>query len=201
VKRRVVEGGSREDDDWKIGHPLVFPVSLRVGSGAQHRFQIRVPVDDTHTLHWWYTCWRAPAGVRLPPQAAIPVYEVPWRDERGEFLVDYVDGQDIMTWVTQGAIADRTREHLAPSDRGVVLLREILFEQLARVEQGLDPLGVVRDPAENRLIELPQEREKYRDGAAFLAEALELSHVRYSPLRGEIERLLGGSARGARAVP
>ena len=56
VKRRVVEGGSEQDDDWKIGHPLVFPVSLRVGADPQHRFQIRVPVDDTHTQHYWYSC-------------------------------------------------------------------------------------------------------------------------------------------------
>src|SRR5207249_10524263 len=25
IKRRVLEGGSRDDDDWRIGHPLVFP--------------------------------------------------------------------------------------------------------------------------------------------------------------------------------
>jgi 5,5'-dehydrodivanillate O-demethylase len=27
--RRVLEGASEEDDDWKIGHPLVFPGMLR----------------------------------------------------------------------------------------------------------------------------------------------------------------------------
>ena len=32
IKRRVLEGGSREDDDWKIGHPLVFPNMVRVGA-------------------------------------------------------------------------------------------------------------------------------------------------------------------------
>jgi len=201
VKRRIVEGGSKLDDDWKIGHPLVFPVSLRVGSDPQHRFQIRVPVDDTHTQHYWYSCWRPLDGRPPAPQAEIPVYDVPWRDERGDFIVDYVDGQDIMTWVTQGAIADRTREHLAASDRGIVLLRELLFEQLARVERGLDPLGVVRDPEENRIIDLPQERNKYRDGEDFLAEALDLSHVRYSPLRGEIARLLEARPRRSDARP
>jgi 5,5'-dehydrodivanillate O-demethylase oxygenase subunit len=201
VKRRVVEGGSEEDDDWKIGHPLIFPVSLRVGSDPQHRFQIRVPVDDTHTRHYWYSCYRAPDGEPMPPQAEIPVYDVPWRDERGDFIVDYVDGQDIMTWVTQGAIADRTREHLAASDSGIVLLRKLLFEQLARVEQGLDPLGVVRDPEENRIIELPQERNKYRDGAGFLADALELSHVRYSPLREELRRFFAAGRRSPGTPP
>ncbi len=201
VKRRIVEGGSAEDDDWKIGHPLVFPVSLRVGSDPQHRFQIRVPVDDTHTQHYWYSCYRAPDGRRLPPQAEIPVYDVPWRDERGEFIVDFVDGQDIMTWVTQGEIADRTREHLAESDQGIVLLRRLLFEQLARVGRGLDPLGVIRDPEHNRIIELPQERNKYRDGTGFLADALELSHVRYSPLQQQIRRLFAAGPRSQTTSP
>jgi 5,5'-dehydrodivanillate O-demethylase oxygenase subunit len=199
LKRRVLAGGSEDDEDWKTGHPLVFPVTLRVGAGLQHRFQIRVPVDDSHTAHWWYACYRPPAGVAAPVQSEVPVYDVPWRDERGEFLVDFVDGQDIMTWVSQGAIADRTRERLAASDKGVVLLRKLLLEQVERVREGLDPLGVVRDPAENEIIELPQEREKYGDGRAFLADALELSHVRYSPLRDEIRRLVEarpGDGRG-----
>jgi 5,5'-dehydrodivanillate O-demethylase len=198
VKRRVVEGGSEADDDWKIGHPLVFPVTLRVGSDPQHRFQIRVPVDDTHTEHYWYSCYR-PLDAKPVLQREIPVYEVPWRDERGDFIVDYVDGQDIMTWVTQGAIADRTREQLVASDRGLVMLRELLVEELARVERGEDPLGVIRDSEENRIIELPQERNKYRDGEGFLAEAVELSHVRYSPLLREILQLLQARPRGESA--
>ena len=78
------------------------------------------------------------------------------------------------------------------SDRGIALLRQTLFEQLRVVADGGDPLGIVRDPEENRIIELPQERDKYRDGAGFLAESLELSHVRYSPLRHQIAALLSG---------
>ena len=190
IKRRVLEGGSEADDDWKVGHPLVFPVTLRVGAHLQHRFQIRVPVDDTHTDHYWYSCYRPAPGRRAPEQTEVPLYEVPWRDERGEFRVDFVDGQDVMTWVTQGPIADRTREQLAPSDTGLVMFRKLLLEQMERVAQGLDPLGVVRDSEENRIIELPQESRKYGDGSAFLAEALELSHARYSPLRREIRELV-----------
>jgi hypothetical protein len=51
-----------------------------------------------------------------------------------------------MVWETQGAIPDRSVERLATSDRGVVLLRNVLKEQIGRVQQGLDPLGVIRDP-------------------------------------------------------
>jgi len=169
----------------------VFPVMVRVGAQRQHRFQIRVPVDDTHTLHFWYSCYVPRPDSAAPAQAEIPLYDVPFRDDRGEFLLDFVDGGDIMTWVTQGAIADRTRETLVDTDRGVALLRRVLFEQIERVRNGEDPLGVVRSPKENELIELPQEREKYGAGDAFLAESIAMSHVRYSPIRDEIAALLG----------
>jgi 5,5'-dehydrodivanillate O-demethylase len=196
VKRRILEGGSEQDDDWKVGHPLVFPVMLRVGAHLQHRFQIRVPMDDTHTLHFWYSCYRPAVGA-APPQTAIPVYEVPWRDARGEFIVDFIDGQDIMAWVTQGPIADRTRERLLATDRGITLYRRLLQEQLDAVRAGRDPMGVIRDPEENRVLELPQERDKYRSGAAFLAESLELGHARYSPIKDRIRALLEGAATEA----
>ena len=54
--------------------------------------------------------------------------------------------QDHLAWETQGPIADRSREHLSDSDRGVVLLRRVLKEQIERVQRGENPLGVIRDP-------------------------------------------------------
>ena len=195
IKRRVLEGGSEDDDDWKVGHPLVFPLMLRVGAEVQHRFQIRVPVDDTHTLHFWYSCYRPAAGAApVEPQERVPVYDVPWRDAAGNFIVDFIDGQDIMAWVTQGPIADRSREHLVSADRGIALYRRMLFEQIERVRSGGDPIGVIRDPEDNRIIELPQERNKYRGGAAFLAESVQLGHARYSPTKDRIRALLLASA-------
>lgn len=191
VKRRVLAGGSRADDDWSVGHPLVFPLMVRVGAQRQHRFQIRVPMDDTHTLHLWYSCYRPRDGEPAPQQDAIPVYEVPFRDPHGGPLLDFVDGGDIMAWTSQGPIADRTRELLVDTDRGVALLRRLLFEQMERVRAGDDPLGIVRDPATNAIIELPQEHAKYGDDDRFLAESLAMSHVRYSPIRREILAFLG----------
>lgn len=190
IKRRVVEGGSEDDDDWRVGHPLIFPCMLRVGARGQHRFQIRVPVDDTTTRHYWYSCYRPRAGVKAPPQPDIPVYEVPWRDADGNFIVDFVDGGDIMTWVTQGPIADRTREMLVRSDEGVVVLRRLLLQQVERVARGEDPLGVLRDPAANAIIEFAQEHDKLGDGGSFLRESIGMSHVRHSPIRDQILGLL-----------
>jgi 5,5'-dehydrodivanillate O-demethylase oxygenase subunit len=190
TKRRLLEGGSEQDEDWRVGHPLIFPNMLRVGAHCQHRFQIRVPVDDTHTLHWWYSVYRPAPGRKAPAQAAVPVYEVPWQDQAGEFILDYVDGGDMMAWVSQGAIADRTRETLVSSDRGLLLLRQLYLEQLEQLGAGGDPMGVIRDPEENRLIEFSQEQDKFGAGRKFLEQALTISHVRYSPIRDQIRALL-----------
>jgi 5,5'-dehydrodivanillate O-demethylase oxygenase subunit len=194
VKRRLLVGGSREDDDWRIGHPLVFPLMVRVGTHRQHRFQIRVPMDDTHTLHLWYSCYVPPRGSPPLEQGHPPVYDVPFRDEHG-FITDFVDGGDIMAWVTQGPIANRTRELLSDTDRGVVLLRQLLLEQIEKVAAAEDPIGVLRPPAGDAVIELAQEADKYGDGARFLSEAIDATHVRYSPLRDRIMAVLAAPDR------
>jgi hypothetical protein len=43
-------------------------------------------------------------------------------------------------------------ENLGMSDTGITMLRRLLREQLKRVEDGLDPINVMRDPHANRRI-------------------------------------------------
>ena len=38
-----------------------------------------------------------------------------------------------------------TRSYLATSDRGVAMLRQMLFDSLKAIESGQDPMGVVRE--------------------------------------------------------
>jgi 5,5'-dehydrodivanillate O-demethylase len=64
-------------------------------------------------------------------------------------VVETINGQDMMAWVTQGAISDRTTERLGTSDKGVILFRNLLLEQIDKVERGEDPMGVIRDPSVN----------------------------------------------------
>lgn len=190
LKRRVLEGQTEEDEDWKVGHPLVFPGMLRVGSGGLATFQIRVPVDDTHTWHVWYQCY-TPGG-SVPEQPSIPTYEVPLTDEKGEWLRDYVDGQDITAWVTQGAIADRTQEHLGRSDLGVITLRRLFAEQIDLVADGEgDPICTYRDQDPNGQIDLPMEKNKFGSAEEFRAMWLSESSIRYSPIRREVFELFG----------
>ena len=37
-----------------------------------------------------------------------------------------------MAWETQGPIADRSKEHLGEGDRGIIMLRNLLREQITR---------------------------------------------------------------------
>jgi len=61
--------------------------------------------------------------------------------------------QDQMAMETQGAVLDRSLETLGVSDRGVILFRNMLDEQIALVESGNEPtVAVVRDPEKNRII-------------------------------------------------
>ena len=64
---------------------------------------------------------------------------------------------------TRFAISDRTTERLGTSDKGVILYRGLLEEQLLKVERGEDPLAVVRDPAKNTpMIDIQRERNPFQ---------------------------------------
>lgn len=52
---------------------------------------------------------------------------------------------DIEAMVSQGVIARHSEEHLAMSDRGIVMLRRLLQKQLDAVRDGRDPAGVSFD--------------------------------------------------------
>ena len=47
--------------------------------------------------------------------------------------------QDFVAWIGQGTIADRTKEHLGSSDRGVILLRQRFLNDLEAIARGEDP--------------------------------------------------------------
>jgi 5,5'-dehydrodivanillate O-demethylase len=187
-KRRLYVGQSEDSDDWKVGHPVVFPYTMRVGGAGAEQMQIRVPIDDTTT--WWilYTC-HAPLGdaSTVGPDGPIPAYEIPWIREDGTYVTDYVEGQDIMVWVTQGAIADRTQEHIGTSDVGVIKLRRMFKEALAKVEAGEDPPAVVRYKHDR--IDLPCEKDKFGAGPAFIRDWIKLGFSRYSPQVDLIKKL------------
>lgn len=166
VKRRLWEGDPEDTDEWQVGHPILFPNILSVGEGGRAQFQIRVPIDDTHTYHVWYRTRPRPAGSAAQDAASIPVLDYAYKHEDGRLVVDAVSGQDMMVWVTQGAIPDRTTERLGTTDTGVILYRTLLDEQIQKVERGEDPMAVVRDAAKNMpMIEIQRERNPFQVSA------------------------------------
>ena len=149
MKRRTYKNGMVDE------HPVIFPNILRQGNVGQ----IRVPMDDTHTKIYFVRFFPTPDGSIVendePPVEYIPSYKNPpdALHPYTRFRMDSVQPQDHMAWETQGPIADRTRERLTTSDRGIVLFREVLFREMEKVRQGLDPIGVIRDGAKNSMID------------------------------------------------
>jgi hypothetical protein len=83
------------------------------------------------------------------PHRAMHYVEAPIQDESGEYILDYVLGQDMVAWYEQGEITDRTQEHLYEGDKVIIAYRKMLKEQIEIVHGGGDPMIVIRDPAEN----------------------------------------------------
>jgi phenylpropionate dioxygenase-like ring-hydroxylating dioxygenase large terminal subunit len=126
-----------------------------------------VPIDDEH--HWKYTFIHRgdrpldKAKVRAGRQAMNPDY-TSTRDGSNRYLQDrasmHVDAFCGMGYVFQahdmcvtegaGPIQDRSQEHLTIQDAPVVASRKLLLKGITDVQEGRDPLGVIRDPAQNR---------------------------------------------------
>jgi 5,5'-dehydrodivanillate O-demethylase len=144
MKKRTYMDGKIDE------HPLVFPNILRQGYSTQ----IRVPMDDTHTAHIHVMFVPNEDGSLVDDAEDPPIeYLAPYKEPanalhpEARYTMRTVLAQDHMAWETQGPIADRTTEHLSYSDRGIAMFRKLTKEQIALVQAGQDPMGVVRDPS------------------------------------------------------
>jgi hypothetical protein len=102
-----------------------------------------LPIDATNT--------RVYAMVRKPkdrPPQGLPVYagDKSWFDLSDDEHQVYPG--DYETQVGQGPITRHSEEHLSSSDRGVSMVRRQFKEQVRRVADGLDPVGVSFDESE-----------------------------------------------------
>jgi 5,5'-dehydrodivanillate O-demethylase len=152
VYRRIREGGDENSDLWTIGRVALWPNCFFLGD----HFEWRVPIDDTNTLSITWVYNRVPRDREPYEQKNVPHWYGPLKDpQTGRWIDSHVMNQDFVSWVGQGAITDRTQEHLGLSDRGVVMMRQRFFAELERIAQGQDPKGLVRDPDMNAGIQLP----------------------------------------------
>jgi 5,5'-dehydrodivanillate O-demethylase oxygenase subunit len=105
----------------------------------------RVPIDNESTL--LYTIRFYPSEKRsfrttrsVNNLGAYAKLEADW------WGINFYD-QDRMAAEQQGFVADRPNEHLGVSDRGIIMMRQMLRESLAAVAAGKDPVAIIRDPA------------------------------------------------------
>ncbi|MEO6652960.1 MAG: Rieske 2Fe-2S domain-containing protein [Ilumatobacteraceae bacterium] len=120
----------------------VIPTPTLTVLGPTNNLSWALPIDDTNT--------RVYAMVRKPkdrPAQGLPVYA------DGKSWFDLTDAEhqrypgDFETQVGQGPITLHTEERLSSTDRGVSMVRRQYKEQVRRVVDGLDPVGVSFDPS------------------------------------------------------
>jgi phthalate 4,5-dioxygenase len=129
-----------------------------------------VPIDDTN--HWKYQIilTRTEDKALLDKtyfEDGITEDYMPVRNSRNRYLQDRrimktwsfsgigpkpganFTAQDAFAIVTQGAIQDRTKEHLGYGDKVIVQARKLLLKAIADVTKGKEPAHVVRDEKKN----------------------------------------------------
>jgi 5,5'-dehydrodivanillate O-demethylase len=166
VDKSIVYGGERPEVE--IRPPLIFPNILRIPVGPVESMHFRIPIDDTSTRIIW---------VGLMPEGSAPLVpdtEVPYEvrvDPPGQTIEEYdvstVWQQDRVVWETQGPIADRSREHLGATDRGIVLFRRMLQAQIDLVESGAAPtVAVVPSGEHDAIITFDSATRPWNEGVA-----------------------------------
>jgi phthalate 4,5-dioxygenase oxygenase subunit len=138
------------------------------GGDRGYSINWHVPIDDTH--HWKYQISFLRQGVinkdEMRQQFASELTEDYRliRNKENRYLQD----QDEMTSRTfagvgyffavhdaiavegEGPIQDRTKENLGYGDKAIITARRLLLQAVRDVQEGRDPLHVIREPEKNR---------------------------------------------------
>ncbi len=154
-KQRTFAG---EDAPVETPHPLIFPNILFVPVRVGYAMHFRTPIDDQNTQVFQFRFSPAKDGRATEQLDDIPTAFVRTKTDDGEFHMEDFTSQDHMAWETQGPIADRAREHLGESDRGIIMFRKLLRDQIQAVQNGRRPVGVNLNSNGERIIDLIPER-------------------------------------------
>jgi 5,5'-dehydrodivanillate O-demethylase len=149
---------------------VIFPSHNRFASGrveqafgARQNMLFRTPAEDTRTDNFFITFYPTPDRkfVQITETPPEQKERGPWIPTQRGVYPEVDDGwwgvdsmmQDRMALESQGPIYDRSTETLAVSDRGVVMWREMVRDSIAAAAAGRDPVGIVREPAGNGVLE------------------------------------------------
>jgi phenylpropionate dioxygenase-like ring-hydroxylating dioxygenase large terminal subunit len=127
--------------------PLMFPNAtstpdVELEPGPTTTVGWVVPVDDTH--HRRFHSMKVPKNLKgRPRQMYTEKRDKPWID-----MTEAERQRNPSDWEAQGSqgpITLHSEEHLATSDKGIAMLRRLLRQQIRRVQEGGDPIGVTFD--------------------------------------------------------
>ena len=157
----------------------VFPCQ-RAGQPGGSSMNWAVPMDD-YTTRWFGVSFQPfDENGNLPEDLSRSVNDPTLTDSRATIPEDWVEQvghwwnlghvwrqgpiwEDEIFMGTQGPaengfLPDWEKWHMGSSDRGVSLMHRIWKEQVDRVKEGLDPVGVVREEDENRPVPFTGDR-------------------------------------------
>jgi len=162
----VIGAARRADGDdlyWRVTHYLLpnHGLTPNAFAGENYHGQTWVPITDELCWVFCYT-WnperpltesergRLRAGQSVHAEA--DERGVPVRNRDNDYLIDRADQklrtftgirgiseQDAAIQDSQGPIADRTREHLGPTDTAIVKFRRLMLEGAQALRAGLEP--------------------------------------------------------------
>jgi nitrite reductase/ring-hydroxylating ferredoxin subunit len=143
AKRKLDDG--REYDrisSWLMPNIMCVPNPIDIGQVRANMISWALPVDDSHFT--MATTARVPksmpfafGGIRLNGKLWSEMSEREHQDTPGDYEAQ----------AGQGPISLHSEEHLASSDRGIILQRRMLKAQIKVVAEGGDPIGVAFDPS------------------------------------------------------
>lgn len=189
----VIGGARRADGDdlyWRISQFLLPNHGLTPAAfpGENYHGQTWVPIDDRSCWIYCYT-WnperplteaeRAKFRGSHAVHAETDANHVPLRNRSNLYLLDReeqklrsytgirgVSEQDACIQDSQGYIADRTLEHLGPTDIGVVRFRRLILQSARDLQQGIEPAAASAP-----------ESYRVRSGSAIAPASQELEQV------------------------
>lgn len=153
IRTSILEGGRKFIRVQEIFMPNVRAVSEALVSEDEHIDKSRVigwwvPVDDTHTIGFHLEALRVVDGVTVPSALqTAPVGRTSGTTPKHETYEDTQrEPDDLQAQVSQRPIAVHAKEHLATTDRGIVMYRRMLQNALNALQKGSDPKGIIRNP-------------------------------------------------------
>jgi phthalate 4,5-dioxygenase len=171
----LVLGAARRGDPgetyWRISQFLMPNHGLAPNAfpGENYHGQCWVPIDDTSCWIHNYTWnpdrpltdaergrYRAGSGVH----AEVDAKYIPLRRRENDYLIDRVkqktdsytgiegvSEQDACIQDSQGLIADRSTEHLGPTDMGVIRFRRLILDAVRALANGEPPVAIAHPEA------------------------------------------------------